>query len=178
MWRGWASRVRHHGVWGLNGLGTVDDMGLHHTLIKTQGNFSTDSSPAAVITGECYPVCAVAAATLATPSLGCKSKVSAWRAPQGQGKARRIVQRGGKCETRAPSSSAALLRVNNWWEGFPKSPWDSSWPGWLKLFNQKWRQLFDTESWSWPLLRTLQQNCSVTHRLWEGPKWPKTALRK
>lgn len=32
-------------------LATVDDMGLHHTLIKTRPNFSTDSRPDAVANG-------------------------------------------------------------------------------------------------------------------------------
>lgn len=89
--RWWTSGALHHHVWALDGLGTVDDIRLRHTLIKTSETFQLTHVPAAVLMGECYPVCAVVTATSVTLCRGCRSKVSAWRVLEGQGEARKVV---------------------------------------------------------------------------------------
>lgn len=81
----------HHCVWALDGLGTVDDTGLHQMLIKTQWNFSTDSGPSRrgywgmlLCVYCCY-------SNLSDTVPGCKGKVSAWRLLEGQGEARKVA---------------------------------------------------------------------------------------
>lgn len=147
--------------------------GLHHTLIKTRRNFSTDSRPAAVATGECYPVCAVAAATSATPSLGCGSKVSAWRDWEKPGKARKVVQHSTQRKSEEPGP-----RVLSWyllvWVTRERHFYNLhgvflDLAGWSSFIKGECNHSTQKASWTWLWLRTLQLNCSLGHeQFWNG----------
>lgn len=83
--------VLHHHVWVLDRLGTVDGLGLHHTLIKTQRNFSTDSCPSHCNYGGNVPLvcCCCSNLSYTTLGAGCRNKVSAgvtWRNRERLGK--------------------------------------------------------------------------------------------
>lgn len=130
IWSWWAPSVLHHRVWILDRLETVDDMGLHHTLIKTQWNFSTDSCPGCCNYKGMLPCmcCCYSNLSYIIPrdaGARCQQDVSR-RDRQRLGKLCNIPL-GGKCKTGAQSSFMVFLSMNNLWEAFPKSPWAISW---------------------------------------------------
>lgn len=102
MWRWWASRVPHHGVWVLEGLGTVDDMGLHHTLIKTQCNFSTDSRPSRCNYGGMLPGVCCCCSNLSYTVPRMQEQGVSMTCPRGTGKGKESCATQRKVWNRGP----------------------------------------------------------------------------
>lgn len=152
-------------------LAAVEDTGLHHTLIKTLQNFSTDSRPAAVANRAMLPsVCC------------CCSNVGHTKPGiQGQGVSMTCLRetRKGKegCTTFYLGESEELgPRVLSWyflaWVTREKhfqnlhgvSYHLASWSSFIKNECN-----YSTQKASWTWLRALQLNCALGHeQFWKG----------